>query len=93
MGCLEILRASEVYQEHEREHGRDSTFLVHCQAGVNRSALAASVILWKLGLYESVDEMLGDMRMKQRAQRDYNLLSNGVFDACLREWVAAQSEE
>lgn len=67
------------------------TVLVNCSAGINRSALAAAVILWTSTNprpWKSADELIFAMRQRQRSDRGLPLiLENRVFQQCLREFI------
>jgi hypothetical protein len=66
-----------------KKHDSD-TILIHCSAGVNRSALLAAAILWyttpNRQLYWSTPkELIEYMRTRQISDRKYPLLINDTF--------------
>ena len=66
-----------IYEEHISK-SKDKAFLVNCQAGVNRSALAVGAILWKYRSdsfqWKTPERMIEDMRWFQKRDRDVDIL-------------------
>jgi len=82
----------QVYKRHV-ERPAAGNFLVHCSAGINRSALAAGAILWTNSdeKWKSGPEMIEYMRVQQKKYRGMPiLLENKLFQ---RELVAFCSKE
>ena len=80
----------EIYQDHIKEHGQEKAFLVNCMSGINRSALAVAVILWKTTIprkWSTIDDMIEEMRYIQIRDRSIAwILNNDNFVSYLKEW-------
>ncbi len=78
------------YEQH-----RDGAILINCAMGVNRSALAAGIILWGTSQprpWQSPQEMIEYMRRAQREDRGVLLLTNSSFERALVQWAAPAQE-
>lgn len=58
--------------------------LIHCSAGINRSALVAAAILWyttpnRKSLWRTPEDLIEYMRARQREDRQIFMLSNSSF--------------
>lgn len=68
--------------------------LINCTAGVNRSALAAAIILWSTRWYPTPEFLLKEMRNQQGIQRGSQiLLVNHEFYRFFFEWVEQREKE
>jgi len=80
----------EIYQNHIQEYDHEKAFLVNCMSGINRSALAVAVILWKTTIphkWSTIDEMIEEMRDVQIRDRSMSwILNNDNFVSYLKEW-------
>lgn len=74
---------NEVMKENAKR-GRPANILIHCSAGINRSALVAAAILWyTTNVYDcpwsSSRQLIEYMRQRQLADRNIMLLINPHF--------------
>lgn len=70
--------------EYVNNRGNNGDILIHCTAGINRSALVAAAILWyttpNRALYwDTPKKMIDYMRIKQMVDRKTYLLINNTF--------------
>lgn len=72
-----------VYKKHVQRHGNNRSLLINCSAGINRSALAAAIILWHTTTprpWKSAKQLIHDMRTRQLQDRDITfMLTNDEF--------------
>jgi protein-tyrosine phosphatase len=81
---LQILEA--VTQFQNKKTGRN--ILVHCSAGINRSALVAAILLWyttpgRHNFWPTAQILIEYMRKLQRIDRSLPLLMNVTFESFL----------
>lgn len=73
----------EVYKRHVERIGATKAFLINCSAGINRSGLAAAIILWETTIprpWTTCDQLVEEMRKKQKRYRgNWVLLTNLTF--------------
>lgn len=90
-----LQRVIGIYDEHIGKNGIQSTILINCQAGVNRSALAIGAILWSRirktipqeSTWKNAEDLIDYMRYIQKRDRELDiLLSNDVFKNYLMNW-------
>lgn len=71
------------YDRHIGRNGAAKSFLINCSAGINRSGLAAAIVLWNRTNprpWLSCDSMLREMRVRQLRDREMPfLLTNSTF--------------
>lgn len=80
-----------VYDAHAKR-SPTKAILVNCSMGVNRSALAAAIMLWNrtpLKLWESPPALISDMRDKQAFCRGIVLLQNPSFVDYLQQTLTS----
>lgn len=81
-------RVMAAFRRHQ-ERTPDRAMLVNCSAGINRSALAAAAILWKLRPWASVAELITYMRTMQHQHRGSPvLLVNQEFITHLEHYTS-----